>query len=98
MAAEPIRDNLSELVSAAVQVNATGSLDRYLRWNLLNLLDELNEDDFTTQELMAINVLLAQAFSRKLSLTHPGIRLSRPRVGGAVPQSVTKTRLRMVPT
>ncbi len=69
MAAEPIRDSLSELVSAAVQVSAAGDLDHYLRWNLLNLLHELNEDDYTRDELMAMNVINAQALSRKLGVS-----------------------------
>lgn len=77
MTAEP-NDDLSQLVGAAVQVSNAGKLDQYLRWNLLNLLDELYEDDFTTEELMAINALLAQALSRKLTLTQPRVMLLNP--------------------
>src|SRR5689334_15161907 len=98
MAAEAT--GLTELVDAAIHVSDTGSLDAYLRWNFVNLINELYPEDFTAEELMACNVVFAQAMSRKLSsLAGPRQPLLEPFLGrvGAPPLGA-KVGLRLVPS
>lgn len=84
MAAEPLNDDLSELVSAAINVSSPngrqGNMTHYLRWNFRNLLTELHPKDLTDDELMACNVVLAQAMARKLALACPGDMFGAPLV------------------
>jgi hypothetical protein len=80
VAAEPVSDDLSQLVSAATKVSHAGKLGHYLRWNYVNLVNELWPTDYTEDELMALNAIHAQALSRKLSLLRAGDVLRDPRI------------------
>lgn len=77
MSAEPVNDDLSQLVKNAVNVIDSDDLAEYVCWNFRNLLDGLDPDDIDPCEYMALNVILAKALSRKLALAE----LPRPAAG-----------------
>lgn len=96
MAVEHIDDDLSQLVRAATQVAAAGKLLHYLRWNYVNLVNELWPTDYTQDELMALNAIHAQALSRKLSLLRAGDVLRDPRI--VATQMAGRPDLRVIPS
>lgn len=98
MTAETAKDDLTQLVGAAVQVatEAAGGLDNYLRWNYVRFANKLYPLDYTTEELMAMNAVMAQAWSRKLSLMGTGDPLLDPLVGVIDTQVRRRPGLRLV--
>lgn len=62
-------DDLSQLVTAAMGVarEADGGLTHYLRWNYVRLANKLWPGDYTDEQLMAMNAVMAQAWSSKLA-------------------------------
>lgn len=69
MASAPISDDIPQLVTAAMEVakEAGGDLTHYLRWNYVRLANKLWPDDYTDEQLMAMNAVMAQAWSSKLA-------------------------------
>ena len=72
--AQPASIDLSQLVSAAVQVaqDAHDNLDHYLRFNYVRMANKLYPLDYTRDEMMAMNAVMAKALSRKLAALGTG--------------------------
>lgn len=69
MSTDPTNDALTQLVTAALEVarESDGGLTHYLRWNYVRLANKLWPDDYTDDQLMAMNAVMAQAWSSKLA-------------------------------
>lgn len=80
LSAELVNDDLSQLVKNAVNVVDGDELAHYVQWNFKQLLHHLRPHEINPNEYMALNVILAKAMSRKLSLTGSGHMVTDPRI------------------